>query len=254
MKKFIQSFKEIDRKLACVILADIAFYAAITLGAIISLKIAAAGISAFSQIPVEMLDINKLSEMSQFDAGLDETIKLMGAFKSKISISIAVFLTIFFAAFTIFKGIAWAIVTRQKLSRKYFLQFFKLMLLMLGGTVILLALLFWATLPAATGFLMLLTISIASYIIPITCAVFKPSKTIKELLKQMWHVGIERFYYFILPIIASGAILLTLILITAAIGMLMNRPTAVSLMMLTAIIIWQSWMKYYIYTIARGIK
>ena len=250
---FFQSFKEIDRRFAFVLLAEIAFYAALVITTIISLKIAAVGVSAFNQIPAEMLDITKISDISQFDTGLEQAAALLGTFKTHVTLSILFFLAMLIISFTVFKGIAWAIVSKQKMSKKYFLQFFKLMLCMLGGTALLIALLFWATLPAATGFLTMLILSIASYIIPISCAIFKQNKTIKELLKQTWHVGIERIHYFVLPTIASGVIIFALILIIASAGMLMPA-TATSLLLLAAIIIWQAWMKYYIYIVAKGIK
>lgn len=250
---FIQSFKEIDRRFVFVLLAEIAFYAALIITAVISLKIAAVGVSAFNQIPVEMLDITKISDISQFDAGLEQAAALLGTFKTHITLSILFFLAMFIIIFTVFKGIAWAIVSRQKMGRKYFLQFFKATACMIGGTAILLVIAFWATIPAATGFLTMLILSIASYIIPVSCAIFKPNKTIKELLKQAWHVGVERIHYFVLPTIASGVIIFALILIIASAGMLMPA-TATSLLLLAAIIIWQSWLKYYIYLVARGIK
>jgi hypothetical protein len=251
--KFIQSFKEIDRRFVFVLLAEIAFYAALVITAVISLKIAAAGVSAFSQIPVEMLDITQISDVSQFDTGLEQAASLLGTFKTHITLSILFFIAMFIISFTVFKGIAWAIVTKQKMGRKYFLQFFKAAACMIGGTAILLVIVFWATLPAATGFLTMLILSIASYIIPVSCAVFKLNKTIKEWLKQAWHVGIERIYHFILPTITSGIIILILILIIASAGLLMPA-TATSLLLLVSIIIWQAWLKYYIYLVARGIK
>ena len=250
---FTQSFKEIDRKFAFVVLADLAFYIALAAIVIISLKIAAAGASAFYQIPAEMLDITQISDISQFDAGLEQAAALLEQFKTSITLSILFFIALFIIIFTLFKGIAWAIITKQKLGRKYFLQFFKLMLCMLGGTMLLLALVFWTTNPAATSFAALLLFSIASYIIPVSCAIFKPNKTIKEMLKQTWHVGIERFYHFVLPTTASGLILLALIFIIASAGLFLPA-TAASALMLAAMIAWQSWLKYYLYLVARGIK
>lgn len=250
---FIQSFKEIDRRFAFVLLADIAFYFALAITVFISLKIAAIGVNAFAQIPAEMLDITKLSDISQFDTGLDQAVELLGKFKTHITLSIICFIALFIICFTIFKGTAWAIVTKQKMNRKYFFQFFKLMLCLLGGTILLLLLAFWATNPAATGLSTLLIFSIAGYIIPISCAVFKPNKTIKELLKQTWHASIEKFYHFILPTLISGILLLILIWITSTLLLFIQQQAALFLMLIVTIA-WQSWMKYYIYLVARGIK
>ncbi len=250
---FIQSFREIDRRFALVLLADIAFYAALTLAIILSLKIAAIGLSAFSQIPAEMLDITKISDMTQLDTGLDETIQLLNKFKSSIALSIITFLALLTVIFTIFKGAAWAVVTKQKISKKYFMQFFKLTLCLLGSTALLILLAFWATTPAATGLATWILTAIAAYIIPISYAAFKPGKTIKENLKQTWHASIERFYCFLLPMTAAG-LLLVLAMWMLGILLLFIPQQAVLALMLAASILWQSWTKYYIYIIARGIK
>ena len=250
---FIQSFKEIDRKFALVILADILFYAAVIFAGVLALKIASTGISAFYQIPADMLDITKIGDLSEFDKGLEQTSELLSTFKSRITISFVVLLLLLIAAFALFKGIAWSFVTKQKMSRKYFMQFFKLTLCWLGGTAALLLFSFWITKPGATGFLLLLIFSIASYIIPISYALFKPSKSMKEAFKQIWHVGFERIHLFILPTIIASIIMLILLWIVAIIGMLVPQA-ATAVLALLAIIAWQSWLKYYIYAVARGIK
>lgn len=250
---FIQSFKELDRKFALVILADILFYAAVIFAGVLALKIAATGVSAFYQIPADMLDITKISDISQFDTGLEQASELLGTFKSRITISLAGFWLLLVIAFAVFKGIAWSFVTKQKLSKKYFTQFFKLTLCWLAGTAAMLLFIFWIAKPGATGFLLLLIISIASYIVPISYAVFKPSRSVKDAFKQAWHAGVERIYYFMLPTIAASIMILLLLGVLAMIGLFIPQ-TATAVLTLLAIITWQSWLKYYIYAVARGIK
>lgn len=250
---FIQSFKELDRKFALVILADILFYAAVILAGVIALKIAATGVSAFYQIPADMLDITKITDISQFDTGLEQASEMLGIFKSRITISIALFWLLLVIAFAAFKGIAWSFVTKQKMSRKYFIQFFKLTFCWLAGTAAMLLFILWIAKIGATGFLLLLIISIASYIVPISYALFKPSRSIKDAFKQTWHVGVERMYHFILPTIAASIIILILLGVLAMIGLLIPQA-ATAVLTLLAIITWQSWFKYYIYAVARGIK
>jgi hypothetical protein len=131
------------------------------------------------------------------------------------------------------------------------MQLFRLNLLWFAVLFIILFFLFMIAKPSAASFLILLVLSVALYLTPILYALFDPKKTIRELLKRLWFVSIERFYYFILPWMAANVILLVWMLV---LNIFMLKFSFSIYILLAGFVLWQSWFKYYIHAVVRGIR
>ena len=125
--------------------------------------------------------------------------------------------------------------------------------LIVGAIAVITLLFFKLTKPSATGFSIFLLILLTLYLTPVCCAVFDPKKGVRDLLKRVWRVGVERFYYFILPVLAAFGILLLLAMIISSISLYVFPDIGVWFL-LAAFVVWQSWFKYYFYFVARKIK
>gem|GEM_PF-4855484 len=254
MKKtlFIESFKRLNKRFIWVILADFLFYAAFILAAFLFAKLLAWSLGSLFALPGKLLAITKAADFAQLEGSMQGTGLLLSQFKAKIFLSFALFWLLSVIVFTIFKGIAWGFVSGQRLNKKFFKQFFKLNLLWLGGIALISLLLFAVTKPAATGLSVLILFAIAVYLTPICYAVFTPRKEIKEILKRTWHVGVEKFYLFIIPVIIANLFLFICSMIASLVVYI--APSISGFVLLAVAVIWSSWFKYYLYLIARKIK
>jgi len=250
---FIESFKKIDKKFIYVVLFDFLFYVGLALSFILFSKLMMWAFGSFFQIPGKLLAMSKMSELAQVEIGLDGAGALLNQFKSKLAISAISIWLLFVVVFTFFKGAAWGFVSKKKLDKKYFTQFLKLNLWWFGILGLLFLIIFWLTKPTATGFSVLLLAALALYFTPVFYSIFDPRKDIKELFARLWHVGVERFYYFILPFLLAKAILLIYLGIIASIVMAI-APDAAVYVLFAFFVVWQAWFKYYIYLVARSIK
>ena len=250
---FVESFKKIDKKFAYVILFDFIFYIALALAILLFSKLLAWSFGSFLQIPGKLLAMSKMSDLAQIDAGMAGASTLLNQFKSKLALSFISFWVLTVAVFTVFKGVVWAFVSKQKINKKFLLQFLKLNLWWIGIITLIGLIIFWLTKPAATGFSVLLLSALALYFTPVFYSIFDPRKDIKELFTKLWHVGVERFYYFILPYALSCALLFVCLGVLGLV-MLSIIPDAAIFVLFAFFVVWQSWIKYYIYSVARSIK
>ncbi len=248
---FVESFKKIDKKFIYVVLFDFLFYLGIAAAVLIVSKLLIWSLGSFFMLPGKLMAMSKMSDLAQLGAS-DDLGMLLNQFKGKLALTFIVLWFLFVLVFTFFKGPAWSFVTKQRLNKKYLLQFCKLNLWLLGSIMVLCLLFFWLTKPAVTGFVLLLIFSIALYLAPILYAVFNPNTAIKDLFKKMWFVGVERFYYFLLPWIIAQVLVLVIIVV---VGLLASFfPSGGAFILFAAMILWQAWFKYYIYLVARSIK
>lgn len=250
---FIESFKKIDKKFAYVVLFDLLFYAGLALSVILFSKLLIWAFGSFLQIPGKLLALSKMTEFSQLEAGFEGAGMLLDQFRSKLVISFAVLWALVVAVFTFFKGSAWAFVSKSRLSKKYFVRFLKVNLWWFGIIGLLVLVIFWFTKPAATGFSVLLLAGLAVYFTTVFYAIFDQKKSVRELFQKLWHVGVERIYYFILPFVLAKAILVLYLGIIAFIALLVVPDIAVYVLF-AFFVVWQAWFKYYVYLVARSIK
>ena len=249
--KFTEIFRMIDKKFVYVLLFDLLFYAGLAVSLVIFGKLLAWAMGSFFELPGKMLALSKLTDFSQADAVLEGTGTLLNQFKVKIALGVIVFWLLFTINFVVFKGIAWSFITGRKIDKKYFMQLFRLNLLWFAVLFILLFLLFTIAKPGAASFPILFLLLIALYLTPLLYALFDPKKTIRELLKRLWHAAVERFYYFIMPWSAACAILVALVMLFS---MVMLKFSFSIYVLLAVFVLWQAWLKYYLYAVLRGIR
>jgi len=177
----------------------------------------------------------------------------MSQFKSKIALSFIFLWVSFVLSFVVFKGIAWGLIKEQKLEKKYFIQFLKLNACWFALISAVLILLFMLTKPSTTGFAVVLLFALSVYFTPLLYAVFNQKRKIKENLKRLWHVGVEKIYYFILPGLVGFFILFFLMIILSAVVMKVSTGS-LGYVLLAGFVLWQSWFKYYIHVVVRNIR
>lgn len=251
--KFIDSFKKIDKKFVYVLLCDLLFFAALAIAISLFVKIFLWGLGSFFSIPGKMLALSRMADLTQADAALEGMGMLMNQFKSKIALSFIVLWASVVLSFTIFKGIAWGIIKKQKLNKAYFMQLIKLNACWFAIIALLMVLFFMLTKPSTTGFAVVLLFALSVCFTPLLYAVFDPKKTIKEIFKRLWHVGVERIYYFVLPGLAGFFILFFWMIILSVIVMKL-LPGSIGYVLLAGFALWQAWFKYYIHVVVRSIR
>lgn len=251
--RFIESFKNIDKRFIYVLLCDLLFFAALALSIMVFAKILLWGLGSFFQIPGKMLALSKMADLTQADAALEGVGMMMNQFKSKIALSFIVLWASFVLSFTVFKGIAWGVIKKQDINKKYFIQFIKLNACWFAIISVVLILFFLLTKPSTTGFAVVLLFAVSLYFTPLLYAVFNQKKAIKENFKRLWYVGVEKIYYFILPGIAGFFILFFLMIILSAVVMKVSAGS-LGYVLLAGFALWQSWFKYYIHVVVRNIR
>ncbi|MBW3002188.1 hypothetical protein KY338_03455 [Candidatus Woesearchaeota archaeon] len=250
---FVESFRKIDKRFVYVVLFDFLFYAGLALSVILFLKLLAWGLGSLHQLPGKFLAMSRMSDFGQLGAGAEDLGLLLNQFKAKLFVAFVVFWLFVVLVFTFFKGLAWSFVLGQKIDRKFLIKFFKLNLWWLGIIAGMFLVVFWLTKPAATGFSVMLLLALALYFTPVFYALFNPKKDVRDLFARLWHVGIERFYFFILPFIAAKLVLFVFLAVMAVV-LLAVVPDIALYGLFACFVVWQSWFKYYVCLVAGRIK
>lgn len=250
---FAKSFGVLDKRFLYVILLDFLFFLALALSLFLFSKIFVWALGSFFALPGKLLAMTKMPGFGQVGAAADDLGFLLDQFKSRLFISFFVLWALVVLAFTFVKGPAWAFVSRKKISRRFFLQLFKINALWFAGTALLFFLIFWLVQPAAAGLLIILAALLLLYFTPFVFAVFDSRKSVKEVFAGFWHVAVERFCVFLLPVLLALALLFAGLLLLSAL-VFSVLPGVLFYVLFAFFVVWQAWIKYYLYLVVRRVK
>lgn len=252
--EFIESFAGLNKRFVYVILLDILFYVSLVVSFVVFSKLLVWSLGSLYDIPGRLAAMADMTDVGQLGSTALGAGKMLSAFKMKIFFSLIVFWFFIVLSFTLFKAAAWSFVSKNNINRRFCWYVFKFNLVWFGAFALLGIILFFVSKPAVTGIALIVLFLLLLYFTPLCYALFNPKKDLKWLSKRVWHVAVEKIYWFIVPFLLALLILICSSVVISGILIRFLLPSFVFYSSLFVFLVWQAWFKYYIFTVARRIK
>lgn len=149
-----------------------------------------------------------------------------------------------FAVTSTYKAFIWAHLTKQKLTWKYFRQFFMVNILWQALWLFLATLTFFGFTVTAATYLLLAELFFYMYFTPFLRALFTEKHTIKQIYKETFVHGTKKLPHFVVPVVLM-IITITFVLWIVALLLQFIQLLGVMLLLVVLIFLTMSWVRFY---------
>ncbi len=157
-----------------------------------------------------------------------------------------------FAVTATYKAFIWAHLTKQKLTWKYFRQFFVVNILWQALWLLVATLTFLGFTVTAATYLLLVELFFYMYYTPFLRSLFTEKHTIKQIYKETFVHGTKKLPHFVVPV-SLMIITVTFVLWIVALLLQFIQPLGIMLLLVVLIFLTMSWTRFYFSIVTKSL-
>ncbi|PIN77449.1 hypothetical protein COV16_06800 [Candidatus Woesearchaeota archaeon CG10_big_fil_rev_8_21_14_0_10_34_8] len=155
-----------------------------------------------------------------------------------------------FAITATYKAFIWVHLTKQRLTTKFFVQFFKVNIIWQFLWLLLATITFFLFDVVFATYLLLTELFLYMYFTPFLRAIFTEKITIKKIFRQTFVAGVKNLPKFLIPIVLM---IITVIFVMWFVAMLLQfiAPLGMFLLAIVFVFVTISWVRFYFSIVAK---
>ncbi len=157
-----------------------------------------------------------------------------------------------FAVTATYKAFIWVHLTKQKLTWKYFRQFFVVNILWQALWLLVATITFFGFTVTVATYLLLTELFFYMYFTPFLRALFTEKHTVKQIYKETFANGTKKLPHFIIPLVLM-LITITFVLWIVALLLQFIQPLGIALLLIVLIFLTMSWVRFYFSIVTKSL-